>query len=110
MFWYYLFEDYRMDYLIRKAAEEISPELLVMPALSVLQRMDQEKGTNYTETLQMYAEENFNVTRTAQRLFIHRTSLQDRLNRIRELTGIDLECPEARFDLRFSLRLLQRGL
>lgn len=107
MFWYYLFEDYRMDYLIRKAAEEISPELLVIPALSALQRADQEKGTNYTETLRMYAAENFNVTRTAQRLFIHRTSLQDRLNRIRELTGIDLECPEARFDLLFSLRLLK---
>ena len=81
--------------------------LLVIPALSALQRADQEKGTNYTETLRMYAAENFNVTRTAQRLFIHRTSLQDRLNRIRELTGIDLECPEARFDLLFSLRLLK---
>ena len=109
MFWYYLFEDYRMDYLIRKSAEEIPDELLIMPGLQVLLREDEAKGTQYTETLRVYTEENFNVTRTAQRLFVHRTSLQDRLNRIRERTGLDLDDPETRFDLLFSLRLLSHA-
>ena len=109
MFWYYLFEDYRMDYLIRKSAGEIPAELLIMPALQALLHEDEEKGTQYLETLRACTEENFNVTRTAQRLFVHRTSLQDRLNRIRERTGMDLDNPETRFDLFFSLRLLERS-
>ena len=109
MFWYYLFEDYRMDYLIRKSAGEIPAELLIMPALQALLHEDEEKGTQYLETLRACSGENFNVTRTAQRLFVHRTSLQDRLNRIRERTGMDLDNPETRFDLFFSLRLLERS-
>ena len=106
MFWYYLFEDYRMAYLIRKSVGEIPPVLLIMPALQALLNGNDEKGTQYLETLRVYSEENFNVTRTAERLFVHRTSLQDRLNRIRERTGLDMDDPAVRFDLLFSLRLL----
>ena len=95
-----------MDYLIRKSSGEIAAELLVMPALQALLHEEGEKGAQYLETLRIYSEENFNVTRTAQRLFVHRTSLQDRLNRIRERTGLDLDDPDIRFDLLFSLRLL----
>ncbi len=108
MFWYYQFENYRQDYLIRKSSEDIPPELLMMPAVTELLQWDADKGTSYTETLQTFAEENFNVSRTAQKLYIHRTSLQDRLNRIRELSGLDLDDPEIRFDLLFSFRLREQ--
>ena len=107
MFWYYLFEDYLSDYLLHKAAEEIPAEMLVLPAVETLRRHDALRGTRFTETLRVYARENFNATRAAQNLFIHRTSFQDRMDRIRSLTGLDPDDEETRFLLQFSFRLLR---
>ena len=108
MFWYYLFEDYLADYLLRKAAEDIGADMLTLPAVETLRRHDDARGTHFTETLRVYAAEGFNVTHAAQKLYIHRTSLQDRLERIRAFTGLDLEDPEIRFLLQFSFRLMQK--
>ena len=105
MFWYYLFEDYLGDYLLRRAAGEIPADMLTLPAVEALYRHDAEKGTSYVRTLGAYVRENFNVTHAARRLYIHRTSFQDRMERIRDLTGLDTEDPEVRFLLQFSFRL-----
>lgn len=106
MFWYYLFEDYLSDYLLRKAAEDIPAEMLMLPALDTLRLHDRRRGTRFVETLQVYVRENFNVTHAARALYIHRTSFQDRMERIRALTGLDLDDEEVRFLLQFSFRLL----
>jgi len=75
-------------------------------ALERLRRIDREKGTDYTETLRVLSEVNFNTTHAAQALFIHRTTLQSRLDRIGQLSGLDLGHRDVRFLLQFSFRLL----
>ncbi len=107
MFWYYLFEDYLCAYLLHKAAEDIPADMLMPPAVEALRRCDEERGTHFVETLRSLSVENFNVTHAAQRLFIHRTSLQDRMDRIRTLTDLDLEDTETRFLLHFGFRLTE---
>ena len=106
-FWYYLFEDYLGDYLLRKAAEDIPPEMLILPAVETLRRHDALRGTHFAETLRVFAGENFNATHAARKLFIHRTSFQDRMDRICALTGLDPDDEETRFLLQFSFRLLR---
>ena len=107
MFWYYLFEDYLQDYLLRKASEDIPADMLTLPAVETLRRHDVERGTHFVETLRALCEENFNVSHAARRLYIHRTSFQDRMERIRALTGLDPEDEKVRFLLQFSFRLLK---
>lgn len=107
MFWYYLFEDYLEDYLMHKASEDISAEMLVLPAVDTLRRHDALRGTRFAETLRVYTEENFNSSHAAKKLYIHRTTFQDRMDRIRALTGLDPDDEKTRFLLQFSFRLLR---
>ena len=107
-FWYYPFERYLGDYLIWKTATDIPQEMLGLPALVRLYRMDREKGTDYAETLRVLSEVNFNTTHAAQRLYVHRTTLQNRIDRIQQLTALDLNDNDVRFLLQFSFRLLEK--
>ena len=106
MFWYYLFENYLGDYLLRKAAEDIPADMLILPPVAQLRAHDAARATQFTRTLRALCEEGFNITHAARRLYIHRTSLQDRMDRIRALTGLDLDDADTRFLLEFSFRIL----
>ncbi len=105
MFWYYQFEDYLGDYILRQASSEIPPDMLVLPALARLIRHDKEKGTSYSETLRILAEENYNYSRASKRLFIHRSTLQDRLERLHQLVDIDLDDETVRAMLWVGFRI-----
>lgn len=58
-----------------------------------------------TKTLQVFLDHGGSVPRAAAALHLHRTSLYYRLDRIRELTGLDLDDGENRLLLHLSLRL-----
>ena len=51
---------------------------------------DANNDTDYTETLECYIESGCNVSEVAQRLFIHRNTVNYRLRKIREITGDDM--------------------
>ena len=104
--WYYPFENYLSDYLFWKVAADIPGEMLIPPGLERLRQLDHGKGTDYTETLRVLAEVNFNTTHAAEALYIHRTTLQNRLERIQRLADLDLNNSDMRFLLQFSFRLL----
>ncbi|WP_312812838.1 helix-turn-helix domain-containing protein [Sedimentibacter sp.] len=57
------------------------------PALKILFDYDY----NFYLTLRTYLECNKNVSETAEKLFIHRNTLNYRIKRIKELTGLDLD-------------------
>ena len=80
----------------------MQPEHLISPTLRILRRHDQEKGTQYFETLRVYLLQERNVPRTAQALIIHRTTLLYRLEKIQALIQTDLEDPGQRLYLLLS--------
>ena len=49
--------------------------------------LDHPQRELYLETLDAYFKNNMNMGETAQKLYIHRNTLQHRLKRIEELTG-----------------------
>lgn len=59
--------------------------------LRPLENYDQANGTNLVETCWAYYLNGFSVSATADDLFIHRNSMQYRLNKLEELLGFSLD-------------------
>ena len=62
---------------------------------------------NYVTTLRTYLNNNMNITKTAEDLFVHRSTLLDRLKRIEGLLQTDLEDPDERLRLQITLKILE---
>lgn len=75
------------------------------PALANLFDYDTKKGTELFNTLRAYAEMGFNKTRTAQTLFIHRNTINYRIQQIEQLCGIDLSNEKLLLTLQLSFNL-----
>jgi DNA-binding PucR family transcriptional regulator len=86
-----------------------SPEaqLFVDRYLSPLLNHEGSKGVNLIRTLQVYLENNGNLKKTAEQLFIHRSTLQYRLERIANILDIDLSDAEETFNLMLALKLYE---
>ncbi|QEC49706.1 hypothetical protein FSW04_20420 [Baekduia soli] len=56
-------------------------------------------------TLECYLEHGGDVQAAAAQLFVHRSSLYNRLHRIEEIAGVDLRSGDDRLDLQLGLRL-----
>ena len=60
------------------------------------------------KTLKAYLRNERNAVHTAKELFIHRSTLFYRLDRIKELIHIDLDDPSTRLYVNISYRILER--
>lgn len=102
---YFSFDRYVLDYIIRHCLSDYSPRAVCSNAVLQLAALDREKNTDYIKTLQCYFDNNCQQTATANAMFIHRTTLTYRLEKILELTGVDLSDPDVRLYLQISLKL-----
>lgn len=82
--------------------------MLCHEKLPRLKEIDAQQHTEYYRTLRVYLEENLNATQTARELYIHRSTLLYRLERIREILDSDLTDPDELLYLNFSFRLLEQ--
>ena len=99
------FSDCVLDFIINHSTQEFPPAMICSKAVPLLYQIDQEKGTGFIHTLRCYFHNCCQQTATAQELHIHRSTLTYRLEKIRELTDIDLYDEDARLYLQLSLRL-----
>lgn len=60
------------------------------------------------ETLRIYYESDMNLTQTAQKLYIHKNTVQYRLKRIEELTGFSIHTADGLLTLRIALLCYSR--
>ncbi|MEA4913323.1 MAG: helix-turn-helix domain-containing protein [Christensenella sp.] len=70
---------------------DIPKELICMRSVLALSRFDQAHETSYLETVRQYVKNRFNAVKTANALFIHRSTFLYRLERIKTQFGLDLE-------------------
>ncbi len=63
------------------------------------------KNRDLFDTLRVYLQTNGNIKEAANLLFIHRSSLKYRLERIREIIGFDIDQAEQRFNLMLAYKL-----
>jgi DNA-binding PucR family transcriptional regulator len=68
---------------------------------------DEQYETNLLQTLEAFLEADGNVAGTAQRLFTHRHTIYYRLERVRELTGLDVASSDGREKLSLGLKAMR---
>jgi len=102
--------------------EETGAYRLLLPAMSEeageLQRFfdetvapvaayDEQYETELVRTVDTFLEADGNVARTAERLFTHRHTIRYRLDRVRELSGLDVGATEGRERLSLGLKAMR---
>ena len=74
--------------------------------LGRLEEYDQQHGSDLVFTLQVLLDENYNLTKTTKKLFIHRNTLKYRIQKIESITGLKVEEPGYhRLNLQLSLAI-----
>lgn len=73
----------------------------------VLRRLLAERGADLFNTLEAYLDAGGNSVQTADRLHIHRSTLNYRLARIKEICDVDLSSANTRLNLQIALKLMR---
>ena len=103
----YYFEDYALRGLVMNSVQDMRLELLFPEGLRRLVNHDKNSSTSYIETLRVYLENNLSIAKTSSDLFVHRSTLMERLARIKRELSLDLDNPDVQLRLRILLRALQ---
>lgn len=109
MFWQYRFSDYVLSYFFEKGIGELLPFMLCEPNLTRLMEYDKKNQTEYYKSLKVFLENERNITKTAQELFVHKSTFLYRLKKIEKLLQIDLNSPKVRLHLLMSYELTDLG-
>jgi len=83
---------------------EGNPELEAFCRETLGPLLSYEGGGDLIETLEAFFERLGNLSQTAEKLFIHRNSLLYRMERIAQLTGLDLNNPDTRLTVHLALK------
>ncbi|MFA5577044.1 MAG: PucR family transcriptional regulator ligand-binding domain-containing protein [Tissierellaceae bacterium] len=73
--------------------------------LKSLAEYDKKRSTDLVRTLDEYFKNNGNLTRISEKLFTHYNTVLYRINRISEITGMNLENPNHRLNLEIALKI-----
>ena len=82
-------------------------EMYYTEGMRRLKQHDEKSPVSYIETLRTYLECNMSVTRTTEKLYVNRSTLMERLARIKRELGCDLEDPEERLRILILLKAEQ---
>ncbi|HZE00181.1 MAG TPA: helix-turn-helix domain-containing protein [Pseudonocardiaceae bacterium] len=99
-----LFEDLGIYQLLSEIPEINSVEVFIRRWLGPLIDYDTDKGARLVDTLSCYLECGGNYDSTAKKLSLHRSTLRYRLQRIRDISGRNLNEPNTRFNLQLATR------
>lgn len=83
-------DDYLPELLLRR-----SPRVASQLSARVYEQLD-DGYPELVRTLDLLVEHGFERGRTAAALPVHRNTLRDRINRISQITGVDLDTPAGR--------------
>jgi DNA-binding PucR family transcriptional regulator len=97
------------DYL-QALLEELSgsPDLRPFRKLvEPLEKHDRERNSDLVRTLRVFFASGTNASATADRMLLHRNSIPYRLERVRELTGLDYRGYRAKLALQLGLLAME---
>ena len=100
------FNDISFDYILDQATKKLPGYMLCHERLLFLQEHDDSSGSDYMRTLRCYLDNHCNVVQTARELFIHRSTLLYRLEKIKEILESDLSSPDEILYLMLSFRFI----
>ena len=106
-FWHFHVENYLLDILIQKCKYHTLPEAFIPNGLNSLIVYDRQHGTDYTGLLKIYLECERSIVRTIKQAYLHRNTFLYRLDRIKEISGLDLDDPKMRLTLMICFKMLE---
>lgn len=101
-------EDFAFLHLLSRLRTNLNVEPLLHPALRLLKEQDERKNSQLYETLYQYLYHERSIQAAADAMFVHKNSFLYRLQKVRELTGLDLDDPKIRGYLLVSYLLDKR--
>lgn len=108
-FWYYYFQDYAFAIMLRECTRRYPANELISPALQIIRNYDHTHKTSLYGTLKLYLEQDCSATRTAKILYIQRSSVLKRMEKIKKITGIHLDSSEEKVYIRISYYILEQA-
>lgn len=72
-----------------------------------LYEYDKTRNTEFIATLKAYFEHNGNIRKMAEALYTHYNTVLYRLERIKEISNIDLKSPESRLNAEIGLKIMK---
>ncbi|MGE4354509.1 MAG: PucR family transcriptional regulator [Oscillospiraceae bacterium] len=76
-------------------------------AVGQLAAYDRENKTSLMETLEVYLLENRNISAAAQKLYVHRNTMNYRINKIKQVLNTDFDDSEKLFKLQIGIRVMR---
>ncbi len=95
------FSDCALEYMLKQSCSSFEAEFLMPPGLLKLRGLS--GSIDYWETLRKYLDNECNASKTAEELFLHRSSLLPRLEKIKSYVSLDT--PKERLYLRMCMYL-----
>lgn len=99
----YHFQDYALQEMLLNSVGDLPVEAYYTPGMRRLFAHDATSPVSYVETLERLLANNMNVTHTAQELYLHRSTLIERLAHMREAMGDELDDPACRLRIQLAL-------
>ncbi|MCL1895540.1 MAG: helix-turn-helix domain-containing protein [Clostridiales bacterium] len=103
----YFFSDYALMEMVINSLGGLSVETYFPNGLKEIIRHDEESTVGYFQTLKVFLDENMNFAKAADILFIHRSTLVDRMERIERMLGIDLADMNQRLHLQLLIKAVE---
>lgn len=100
-----MYEEYRFYDLLHSCSDKTLLEQNIHSSFGILNAYDLKKNSTLLNTLKCFLSNDMNAKKTADELFLHRNTLKYRLDKIQDLTGINFDDPETKFQLELSSRI-----
>ncbi len=89
------FDTYKLWYVINFGAASLPKDILLPKNLKALLDYDNESNSDFYNTLKVYFKNDRNISDTVKELFVHRTTFNYRLQKIKEIMNTDFtDCDE----------------
>lgn len=105
--WIYRFNDLALPYILSQATRQLPGYMLCHEKLLELKEIDGSQHTEYVKTLRAYLDNHLNAVQSAKALYIHRSTLLYRLEKIQAILETRFEDPEEILYLMLSYRMLE---
>lgn len=104
---YYFFSSFALTEMVTNSLGGFPAQVFYPDGMQELLEHDNQTGVNYLETLRLFLDENMNYSSTAKLLYLHRTTLINRIERIEKKLKVDLSDPNERLQLQLLLKAME---
>lgn len=98
----FFFSDYAFYIMLDRMEDTPLLEQCRHPVLASLEAYDADKNTELYETLKIYTKTGFSKNHTAELMFMHRNTVNYRIQQIENLFSVDFSDPSLLFKLQYS--------